>query len=134
MFREQRNLSINNATNGVSPKVTFFEIKNFVLGENYDLSLAFITPKEARRVTHKHRGYDKASNVLSFPLSETSGEILICLATARREAREHSIAYTDFVAYLFIHGMLHLQGQDHSLAMTNTEHSILKEFNISLSL
>ncbi len=121
-------LSINNATKGTMPAVAFVAIKNAVLGARYELSLAFVTPKEAKRITLAAKGIDKASNVLSFPLSPTSGEIIICLATARREAPDFNATFTDFVTYLFIHGMFHLKGQDHGAIMEINEQRILRKF------
>ena len=62
----------------------------------------------------------KTSNVLSFELSEDSGEILICPDAAA--------PYT--LAYLFIHGCLHLKGLAHSDTMEREEDRILKKFGI----
>jgi ssRNA-specific RNase YbeY (16S rRNA maturation enzyme) len=61
------------------------------------------------------------SNVLAFPLSKTSGEILICKAAAK--------PYT--VEYLFIHGLLHLKGHKHSATMEREENRLLKQFGLS---
>lgn len=62
----------------------------------------------------------KTSNVLSFALSPTSGEILICPSAAA--------PYT--LSYLFIHGCLHLKGRTHSDTMEREENRILKKFGL----
>ena len=63
----------------------------------------------------------KTSNVLSFPLSKTSGEILICKAAAK--------PYT--VEFLFIHGLLHLKGLKHGAIMEGEESRLLKRFGFA---
>ncbi len=93
-----------------------------MLGKEYDLSLAFLRADEMREVTKKTRGYDKVSNVLSFPLSKTSGEILIC----RTAAKPFSIGY------LFIHGLFHLKGLKHGARMELEEQRILKQFGLRM--
>jgi ssRNA-specific RNase YbeY (16S rRNA maturation enzyme) len=93
-----------------------------VLGKEYDLSLAFLSAREMREVTKKTRGYDKASNVLSFPLSKTSGEILICRSAAK--------PFT--VPYLFIHGLFHLKGLKHGATMEREERKTLKRFGLHM--
>ncbi len=123
-----KNFSLTNKTRGAVPRVPFLALKNAVLGEEYELSLALLTAAEATRVTQEVKHKDKASNVLSFPLSETSGEILLCPATARRECKEFSMTPRIFIAYLFIHGLLHLRGLDHGDTMEREERRILKQF------
>lgn len=101
-------------------KELFNELKDIVLGPDYDLSVAFLLPAEMRKVTKQTKNKDKVSNVLSFPLSKTSGEILIC--------RKAAPPYT--VPYLFIHGLLHLKGHKHSARMDNAELKLLKRFSL----
>lgn len=106
----------------MSKTVPFDEIKNYVLGKRYDLSLAFLTPKKMREVTLKYKKKDHVSNVLSFPLSKTSGEILICKSAAKPYS----------VAYLFIHGLYHLKGYKHSDTMERNELRCLKRFGFGV--
>ena len=94
------------------------KIKNAVLGARYDLSVAFLSPAKMRAITLRTKKKDKVSNVLSFPLSKTSGEILICKAAAK--------PYT--VEFLFIHGLLHLKGLKHGAIMEREEDRLLKRF------
>lgn len=101
-------------------RTPYKQIKDSVLGKEYDLSLAFLSAKEMRAVTIKTRGYDKVSNVLSFPLSKTSGEILIC----RSAAKPFSIGY------LFIHGLFHLKGLKHGATMEREEQKTLRRFGL----
>lgn len=98
----------------------FHALKEAVLGENYDLSVAFLSPAEMRKVTIRSKKVDKVSNVLSFPLSKTSGEILIC--------KKAAAPYT--VPYLFIHGLFHLKGLKHSARMESAEQELLQRFSL----
>lgn len=93
-----------------------------MLGKNYELSVAFVGPTESRAVTRQTKHKNKASNVLSFELSKTSGEIIICPAVAK--------PYT--LAYLFIHGLCHLKGYKHGVTMDSIERKLLKEFGFDL--
>jgi ssRNA-specific RNase YbeY (16S rRNA maturation enzyme) len=101
----------------------FNKISAHILGSKYDLSVVFLSDKEMRRkmkYRYKRITGVKTSNVLSFELSRNSGEILICPAAAK--------PYT--LAYLFIHGCLHLKGRAHSDTMEREENRILKKFGL----
>jgi len=102
--------------------IPFEKIKESLLGKQYELSVAFVGPTESRAITVQTKHKNKASNVLSFPLSKTSGEIIICPATARPYS----------LAYLFIHGVAHLKGFKHGATMERIEHKLLKEFGFEL--
>lgn len=112
--------SLTNKTRGKTPRVPFRLIKEKVLGKGYDLSLALIPPASMREITIKTKKKDKVSNVLSFPLSRNSGEVLICPSAAA--------PYT--VGYLFIHGVLHLKGYKHSATMERIEQNLLARFKL----
>lgn len=113
------------------PRVPFQKIKEAVLGKRYILSIALLPPREMKpQMAYRyHKGSPhgvtskggKTSNVLSFPLSKTSGEILICPSAGR--------PYT--VEYLFIHGLLHLKGLPHGATMESAEQKLLARFSIT---
>ncbi|MFT5280847.1 MAG: putative rRNA maturation factor [Flavobacteriaceae bacterium] len=121
-------LEIVRTTKGTLPDVSFLDIKEKILGKKYELSIAFIGPKEMQAVNKFHREKDYATNVLSFPLSDSEGEILICLSVARKEAKDFEMSYTDFIVKLLIHGMLHLKGFDHCEEMDTLENKYHKKF------
>jgi hypothetical protein len=108
----------------MSPK--FKKIKNDVLGRSYDLSFSYVTPTQMRKAMKykpalpagKRIKRSTISNVLAFPLSKTSGEILICKKAAK--------PFT--VAYLFIHGLYHLKGYKHSATMERIERRTFAKF------
>jgi len=73
---------------------------------------------ELKRLNRAFRGKNKATDVLSFPASaefgaETAGDLAISLDTAARQAEEHGHTLRDEVRILLLHGLLHLNGEDH---------------------
>jgi len=97
------------------------KLKNEILGKDYELSLAFVDRRTSRRLNRTYRKIDKPTNVLSFPLSQKSGEILICRVVAKAEAQKFGKTLPEFLGFLVIHGMLHLKGMDHGARMEKAE-------------
>jgi len=111
-------VSVVNKTRGKTPRVQWQKLKDTILGSRYELSVALLTPKASRAITKKTKNKHKASNVLAFPLSRLSGEILLCPKAAK--------PFT--VEYLFIHGCLHLKGLKHGVTMNRKEAQLLTRF------
>ncbi len=124
----RRTFSVVRKTRGTLPRVPFSRIKEAVLGERYDLSLALVGPAESRRLNRARRGKDKPANVLSFPLSAQSGEIILCSAEAKREAPRYDLSHRKFLGLLFIHGALHLKGLAHGSRMEKKERALCSRF------
>lgn len=88
----------------------------------YTMAISFITPAEMQRINKTFRKKDKVTDVLSFsrlegmqhptPFPEV-GDILICLAVAKKQAIEYKTTLTREVERLTVHGILHLFGYDH---------------------
>ncbi len=106
-------------------------IKNEILGQRYELSLTFIGRDRAATLNKKYRNKDYIPNILSFPLDEKVGEIYICPDIAKREATKFSLTPRGHVAFLFIHGCLHLKGHDHGDTMEKQEQAYLRKFKIT---
>lgn len=79
------------------------------------LSLLLTGDARVRELNRKHRGKDKATDVLSFPSEEDAflGDIAISVQTARRQADAYDAPLQNEVNRLLIHGLLHLLGHDH---------------------
>jgi probable rRNA maturation factor len=105
-------------------------LKDSILGKRYDLSVAFLSAREMRAVTRKTKNKNKASNVLAFPLSKSSGEILICKETANKQNKAYGMSQRDFITFLLIHGMLHLKGHRHGATMENEERRVLRRLGV----
>lgn len=112
------------------PNHPYEEMKKKVLGVKYELSLAFVGKERAAKLNHEYRQKNYTPNVLSFPLTDTAGEIVICPQVAKSEATKYNLSVDGYVAFLFIHGLLHLKGFDHSDTMDKQEQKYLKLFNI----
>ena len=124
---EAKNLTVIRK-NGPIPLVPFLHIKEKIIGKNYNLTVTFCTPEESRLRNKAYRDKDYPTNILSFPLSDTEGEIYISLSTARRDAKKFEMSYQKFLHLLFIHGVLHLKGHDHGSTMEGLEDSYLETF------
>jgi len=90
------------------------------------VSLLLCNDVDMRSMNLLHRGFDKSTNVLSFPAGDdlypdddmsemdgSIGDIAIAAETVIREAAEAGIAAGDHLLHLFTHGVLHLLGYDH---------------------
>ena len=113
--------SILNKTKGKIPNLPFLVIKEDILGKKYSLSLAFIGKEKIRELNNLYRHINKPTNILSFPLSKTEGEILICPTTVKSETKKFDRTYPELLQFLVIHGMLHLKGMEHSSRMEIAE-------------
>ena len=111
-------------------KKLFDQIKKAILGEKYELSLVFVTAKKIQSLNKIYRMINKPTDILSFPLSKTSGEIFICRTETRKMMKEFGRDYENFLAFLFIHGCVHLKGFDHGLKMEKVEKKFRKKFGI----
>lgn len=109
------------------PSFRFKEIAQAVL-PNWDISLVYCGEIRAQNLNQALRGKSYVPNVLSYESGKNSGEIIICLPVARRQAATYGLSYTHFTAFLFIHGLLHLKGQPHGTTMEEHERSLLKRF------
>lgn len=109
-------------------KIDFELLKDKVLGKKYDLSIAIIGDKKSRRLNKAYRAKSYAPDVLSFPISETSGEIFLNPKVAKRKSARFDMTPLKYLIYLVIHGMLHLKGMDHGAKMETTEKQLLKKY------
>jgi probable rRNA maturation factor len=123
--------TLQNKTKGRLPRLPFVRIKEIVLGTEYELSIVFVTPALSRKLNRTHRGKDYSTNILSFPLSMTSGEIIIEPKKVRADAPDFDMDYKTFMGFLVIHGMLHLKGMEHSSTMTKAEKHFMKKCGLA---
>jgi len=94
------------------------------------LSLIIVNKSTIRKLNKKYREIDKATDILSFPLSDSFGEIYINLDIAKIEAKKFDRSYENFIAFIFIHGLVHLKGFDHGSTMESIETRFRKKFGI----
>ena len=118
---------IKTTTKGKQPSLPFRllrPMKDKVLGSSYELSVVFCGTKRIRTLNRIYRQKDKATDILSFPLTKNSGEIFICLEKVKSKARQFDRPLQNHFIFLVIHGLLHLKGMVHGSRMESKE----KEF------
>ena len=127
---KDQKLQIKNTTKGKLPSLPFKDIKNEILGKNYELSLVFIGNNLSQKLNSQYRNKNKSTNILSFPLSKTEGEIFINYRLAEKEAKKYNRKFSDFIGFLFIHGLMHLKGLEHSSRMERQEKKVREKFKL----
>lgn len=77
-----------------------------------ELSVVFVTDGFMRKLHQDFFQDPTSTDVITFPLDDSSGELYICPKTAIRYAEQHGKApYEELTLYL-VHGLLHLLGYD----------------------
>jgi probable rRNA maturation factor len=110
-----------------------------------DSEIAIVLTDDAaiRALNKRWRGFDKATNVLSFPAQATPGsaepphlgDIVIAFETTADEAERDKKPFAHHLAHLAVHGYLHLLGHDHESdheadAMERLETDILARLGV----
>ncbi|MBI4433316.1 rRNA maturation RNase YbeY [Candidatus Uhrbacteria bacterium] len=81
-----------------------------------ELSVAFVGPQRMRTVNRGYHGEDRVTDVLAFSgAPESFGEILICPAYVRQQAKKAKEPVRREMVRVFVHGVLHLLGYDHAV-------------------
>ena len=100
---------------------------------NVEVNVGCISAEEIRTLNKQHRDVDRETDVLSFPMLDITykqtlvdfshetdpsgilnlGDIVICKEVAQRQAKEYGHSYKRELAFLALHGLLHLLGYDH---------------------
>ncbi|MEK7551880.1 MAG: rRNA maturation RNase YbeY [Patescibacteria group bacterium] len=108
------------------------KIKNKIVGQDYELSVVFAENTLSQDLNNKYRNKNHPTNVLSFPLGETAGEIFMDLSKIEEEAKNIKLSYQSYFVFIFIHGLLHLKGLDHGKGMSDQEKKFLEDFDIKI--
>lgn len=112
-----------------------------------EVSVTFTDNEGIRELNHAHRGIDRPTDVLSFPLLDADelseadngapiGDIVISLERAEAQANEYGHSLERETAFLAVHSVLHLLGYDHEISekdevdMFARQDEILKKMGI----
>jgi probable rRNA maturation factor len=92
------------------------------------LTLTLVDDEEIRKINRQHRQIDRPTDVLSFPLvDETNefalppgaprdlGDVVVSYPRAVAQAEEYGHPVERELAYLVVHGVLHILGHDHEI-------------------
>ena len=91
--------------------------------KDLDVTLRLTNDEEMHELNLEFRNQDNPTDVLSFNYNfidpetdrEYLGDIIISIETAIHQAEEHNLTINQELAFLAIHGTLHLLGYDHQL-------------------
>ncbi|MFW5687017.1 MAG: rRNA maturation RNase YbeY [Halanaerobium sp.] len=114
--------------------ITAAELEGYSGGE---VSIAFVSNQQIKELNSKYRETDQTTDVLSFPIDdEMLGDIIISAKRAAEQALEYGHSLKRELAYLTVHGMLHLFGYDHQSEeekkeMRQKEERVLTQLGIS---
>jgi probable rRNA maturation factor len=87
-----------------------------------EVSILLADDATVRRLNRAHRGQDKPTNVLSFPVGATVsvegmprmlGDVVLASGVVAREAAAQDKPVAAHFRHLLVHGVLHLAGYDH---------------------
>ncbi len=100
--------------------------------ENVVFNVIFVDNQTIRQINKEYRGIDKETDVISFALEDNEeitfefgrllGDIYISVPKMQSQAKEYGHSETREMAFLTIHGLLHLLGYDH---MTKEDEEIM---------
>lgn len=121
---------IANTARHVIPKLPLSKIAHHILGDSYELSVVFVLPKEMEKLNTQYRKKKGSTDILAFPLSGESGEIFFSMPDVIKKAPLFNTTTRCYLAYLFIHGCLHLKGHTHGRTMDRLEHKFCKAFEL----
>lgn len=98
-------------------------------GQRGELTVTFVDDIEMAELNLEFMGHEGPTDVLSFPLDADAdadgseyavpgmpimlGDVVICPTVAERAASDHAGTFTDEIALLLVHGILHVLGHDH---------------------
>jgi probable rRNA maturation factor len=106
-----------------------------------EVELLLVDAVSMQALNHEHRGIDKPTDVLSFPIEDFPhaplGSIVINYELAQEKADELGHTREDEITLLFIHGLLHLLGYDHEVdtgEMREKEEALIMAYHLPMSL
>ena len=91
--------------------------------ENVVFNVIFVDNQTIRQINKEYRGIDKETDVISFALEDQKddfqleervlGDIFICIPRMQEQAVSYDHSEKRELAFLVVHGLLHLLGYDH---------------------
>lgn len=127
---------------------TIYKLLEFALKreklENVEFNIIFVDSDTIHEINKNYRNVDRVTDVISFALEDNEtitldhrvlGDIYICVERAEEQAKEYGHSFLRELAFLSIHGLLHLLGYDHMVPeeekiMFQKQDDILNEFGI----
>ena len=114
-----------------------------------EVSLSFVDNKEIHALNLEHRGIDRPTDVLSFPILDGDedtgdvdmnfgavllGDIIISVERALEQAEEYGHSIERELAFLSVHSVLHLLGYDHEKSLDEEKTMFKKQEDVLVSI
>ena len=117
--------------------------------ENGEVSVTLTNNDYIHQLNRKYRQIDRPTDVLSFALNESEepdiengpdinvlGDIILSVERAEEQAADYGHSLRREIAFLTVHGMLHLLGYDHieeadRLEMEKEQRYVMEQLGIS---
>lgn len=112
-------LQIASQLSNIPSKSQFKKWANAALRVDTEVTIRIVDEDEGCALNNTYRGKDYATNVLTFPITETPhlmGDIVMCAPVVASEALAQHKSIEAHYAHLTVHGILHLHGYDHEIA------------------
>ncbi len=103
-------------------KLADYAIKYMKL-DNIEFNVIFVNNEKIHELNKKYRNIDRETDVITFRLADYKeviydkinvlGDIYISLDKAKSQSIEYDHTYLRELAFLLVHGILHLLGYDH---------------------
>ena len=99
-------------------------------------SIVFIDDEYMQELNLKYRGIDRTTDVLSFAFEDNNkicynirqlGEIFVSIPKMRLQSKEYGHSEKRELAFLIVHGILHLLGYDHTLGLKEEKEMFEKQ-------
>lgn len=133
VYNQQRALALSKEILKLVKKAAKLCVKREDFSHPCEASITLTDNETIREINRDHREIDKATDVLSFPLldfidgraniqpgdidPETNrvllGDIVISVEKALEQSESYGHSFEREMAFLAVHGMLHLLGHDH---------------------
>ena len=113
-------------------KAQFKKWAKAALRVDTEVTIRIVDEAEGRALNSTYRGKDYATNVLTFPLTETPhlmGDIVVCAPVVVAEAAAQNKSLEAHFAHLTVHGVLHLHGYDHE---TEAQAELMESLEITI--
>jgi rRNA maturation RNase YbeY len=132
LLLDTNTLTVTYSTKKVPPLDGAFlsHAKDTILKKKYELSITCVGLKTMQEINTKHRQLNKPTDILSFPIDTSIGEIYLCFDMIEKKAKLFNISTKEYTEYVLVHGMIHLLGYDHGEKMDALEKKYTKRLHI----
>ncbi|WP_040980639.1 rRNA maturation RNase YbeY [Oceanobacillus jeddahense] len=147
---QDETIAVSEAHKELVEKLLTFAGKKEKVAAEAEISISFVDNEQIQLINRDYRDKDRPTDVISFAMQEMEeeeleivgeglpvvlGDIIISIDKAKEQAEEYNHSFERELAFLALHGFLHLLGYDHmnvedEKEMFGRQDEILGEFGI----